>query len=224
MTIYTLSPSDLTFAWDGCKRCFYLKIKHNLSYQGTFPAMFGKMGSLTSNFYHGKACNEISSQLPVGIINLREKWVKSAPIGFAGTEAQVVIRGRFDAIAAFADGSYGVIDYKTSEASPGKADFYGRQLSAYAYALENPAPGALGLAPVSRLGLFVITPQRFERTEMGEMAFITAATWLDVPRDDAGFLGLLAEVVSLLDQPAPPQGDKNCGLCKYLKAYKEAGF
>ena len=48
MTIYTLSPSDLTFAWDGW-RCFYLKIKHNLSYQN-LPAMFGKMGSLTSNF------------------------------------------------------------------------------------------------------------------------------------------------------------------------------
>ncbi len=85
MTTYTLSPSDLTFAWDGCKRCFYLKIKHKLSFQGTFPAMFGRMGSLTSNFYHGKACNEISSQLPVGMINLREKWVKSLPIRFPHT-------------------------------------------------------------------------------------------------------------------------------------------
>jgi hypothetical protein len=224
MTIYHISPSDLTFAWDGCKRCFYLKVKHNLVYRGAFPGMFSKMGNLTSNFYLDKPASDISPALPAGWVKFREKWVKSVPIRFADTSSQCVIKGRFDAIMAFEDGSYGVIDYKTSEASEEQAAFYSRQLSAYAYALENPAPNALSIAPITRLGLFIITPERFERLPNGELAFVTKTTWVDIPRDDATFLALLRDVVALLDMPIPPAPDENCGLCNYRKDYREAGI
>jgi hypothetical protein len=224
VTIYNLSPSDLTFLWDGCKRCFYLKVKHNIVYRGPFPGMFGKMGDLTSNYYLGKPASEISSELPAGTVKFREKWVKSAPIGFPDMSSQSIIKGRFDAIIAFEDGSYGIIDYKTSDASEEKAAFYSRQLSAYAYALENPAPGALSISPITRLGLFIITPNRFEQLPDGELAFVTKATWMDVPRDDATFLSLLREIVSLLDEPTPPFPAEDCGLCNYRRNYKEAGI
>ena len=224
MTIYNLSPSDLTFLWDGCKRCFYLKVKHNIVYRGPFPGMFGKMGDLTSNYYLDKPSSEISPKLPAGIVKFREKWVKSIPISFPDSSTQCVIKGRFDAIIAFNDGSYGIIDYKTSDASEEKAAFYSRQLSAYAYALENPAPNALSIAPITRLGLFIITPNRFERMPNGEIAFVTKTTWMDVPRDDATFLALLSEVVTLLDKPTPPDPAEDCGLCNYRKNYNEAGI
>jgi hypothetical protein len=224
MTIYNISPSDLTFAWDGCKRCFYLKVKHNLVYRGVFPGMFSKMGNLTSNFYLDKPASEISPALPAGQVKFREKWVKSVPISFADTASQCVIKGRFDAIMAFEDGSYGVIDYKTSEASEEQAAFYSRQLSAYAYALENPAPNALSISPITRLGLFIITPERFERLSNGDLAFVTKTTWVEIPRDDATFLALLREVVTLLDMSLPPDPDEGCGLCNYRKDYREAGI
>lgn len=224
MTPYKISPSDLTFAWDGCKRCFYLKVKHNIVYRGPFPGMFGKMGDLTSNFYLDKPSSYISPNLPAGKVTLREKWVKSAPISFPDTGSQCTIRGRFDAIMAFEDGSYGIIDYKTSDASEEKAAFYSRQLSAYAYALENPAPGALSLSPISRLGLFIITPDRFEKMSNGEAGFVTRTTWMDIPRDDSTFLTLLREIVALLDRPSPPDPAEDCGLCNYRKDYREAGI
>jgi hypothetical protein len=191
MTTYNLSPSDLTFLWDGCKRCFYLKVKHNIVYRGPFPGMFGRMGDLTSNYYLDKPSSEISPKLPAGIVKFREKWVKSVPISFPDISSQCVLKGRFDAIMAFDDGSYGIIDFKTSDASEEKAAFYSRQLSAYAYALENPAPGALSISPITRLGLFIITPHRFERLPTGEIAFVNKTTWMDVPRDDATFLSLI---------------------------------
>jgi hypothetical protein len=224
MTTYTLSPSDLTFSWDGCKRCFYLKVKHNIAYRGPFPGMFGKMGDLTSNYYLDKPSGEISPKLPSGKVTLREKWVKSAPISFPDTPSQCIIRGRFDAIITFEDGSYGIIDYKTSDASEEKANFYSRQLSAYAYALENPAAGALSLSPITHLGLFIITPERFEKMPGGETGFVTRTTWMDIPRDDATFLALLGEIVTLLDQPTPPDSAKDCGLCNYRRDYHEAGI
>jgi len=224
MTIYNLSPSDLTFLWDGCKRCFYLKVKHNLVYRGPFPGMFGKMGDLTSNYYLDKPASELSPTLPAGVVKYREKWVKSVPISFAETSAQCIIKGRFDAIMEFEDGSYGIIDYKTSDASEEKAAFYSRQLSAYAYALENPAPGALSLSPITRLGLFIITPSRFERLSNGEIAFVTKTTWMDIPRDDETFLELLREIVLLLELPVPPEPAEECGLCNYRRNYREAGI
>jgi hypothetical protein len=224
MTSYSISPSDLTFAWDGCKKCFYLKVKHNIGYRGPFPGMFGKMGDLTSNYYLDKPSSEISPSLPAGKVTLREKWVKSAPISFPDTDSHCTIRGRFDAIITFEDGSFGIIDYKTSDASEEKAAFYSRQLSAYAYALENPAPGALSLSPITRLGLFIVTPDRFEKMPGGEAGFITRTTWLDIPRDDTTFLALLREIVALLDRPTPPDPSDDCGLCNYRKNYREAGI
>jgi len=140
--MYKLSPSDLTFLWNSCKHCFYLKVKHNIVYRGGFPSIFGKMANLTSDFYQDKPTSEISPELPPGTMKLKEKYVKSAPISVPGLTAQAYIRGRFDAVIEFEDGSYGVMDYKTSDAKDEHATFYSRQLSAYAYALENPGQQA----------------------------------------------------------------------------------
>lgn len=175
--MYKLSPSDLTFAWDGCKYCFYLKVRHGITYRGPFPGIFGKMANLTSEFYLGKPTAEITPDLPPGVVRYRERFVKSAPISIPGATSQCYIYGRFDAVIEFEDDSYGIVDYKTSDARDEHAAFYSRQLSAYAYALENPAPKALALSPVSRLGLFVITPDRFESAPSREMVFVNKTTW-----------------------------------------------
>jgi hypothetical protein len=223
MTLYKLSPSDLTFAWDGCKLCFYMKVKHNLGYSGVFPSMFGKIANMTSDFYLEKSTSEISPSLPPGKIKFREKWVKSAPISIPGMQSQCYIRGRFDAAIAFEDGSYGIIDYKTSDAKEEHAEFYSRQLSAYAYALENPAPGAMGLSPIVRLGLFVVTPERFERKPDNDIVFVNQTTWVEVPRNDAAFISLLGEVITTLEASSPPEPAGDCELCNYRKRMIDAG-
>ena len=215
--MYKLSPSDLTFAWDECKYCFYMKVKHNIVVRGPFPGMFGKMANLTSEFYLGKPSKEIHKDLPPGTVKFREKFVKSAPITLPGAVSQCYINGRFDAVIEFADGTYGIVDYKTSEAKDEHVAFYSRQLTAYAHALENPAPGALNLSPVTRMGLFVVTPDRFEQTSTGEMIFVNKTIWMDVPRDDGAFLAFLGEVLAVLDAPTPPSSSEECGVCNYRK-------
>ena len=154
-------------------------------------------------------------------MKLKEKFVKSAPISIPGTKSQCYINGRFDAVIEFDDGSYGIVDYKTSEAKDEHAAFYSRQLSAYAYALEHPTPNALGLSPISRLGLFILTPDRFERTTNNEMIFVNKATWMDVPRDDMAFLTLLGDVMAVLDAPTPPKSSEDCGIRNYRNSMQE---
>jgi CRISPR/Cas system-associated exonuclease Cas4 (RecB family) len=221
MTIYKLSPSDLTFPWDACKYCFYMKVKHNITVRGPFPGIFSRMANLTSAFYQGKPTMEISPDLDPGVVKYRERFVTSAPITLPGITSQCTIHGRFDAVIEFIDGSYGIVDYKTSDAKEEQVAFYSRQLTAYAYALENPAPGALHLSPISRMGLFVITPERFERNPADEMIFVNRTTWMDVPRDDAAFLALMEVVVALLDGPEPPEPSEECGLCAYREQMED---
>lgn len=217
--MYKLSPSDLTFLWSGCKHCFYLKVKHKIVYRGVFPGIFGKMANLTSNYYHEQSSGIISPDLPSGRLILKEKFVRSSPISFPGLDVEAYISGRFDAVIEFEDGSYGVVDYKTSEAKDEHADFYSMQLSAYAYALENPAPKALSLSPVSRLGLFVVTPDRYGRSDDDEMVFINRTTWVDVPRDNEKFLSLIGEVLFVLENEVPPQPSQSCPLCMYRNQF-----
>lgn len=221
MTIYKLSPSDLTFTWEGCKYCFYMKVRHNITVRGPFPSIFGKMANLTSSFYQDKPTMEISPELDPGVVKYRERSVKSAPITLPNTASKCTIHGRFDAAIEFIDGSYGIVDYKTSDAKEEQIAFYSRQLTAYAYALENPAPGALHLSPISRMGLFVITPERFERGAAGEVIFVNRTIWMDVPRDDDAFLALLEVMVAVLDGPEPPEPSEECGLCAYREAMRE---
>ena len=88
--MYKISPSDLTFGWDGCRYCFYLKVKHGIALRGIFPGIFGKMANLTSQFYLGRSTADISPTLPPGSVKLREGWVKSEPIAIPGRGVAVL--------------------------------------------------------------------------------------------------------------------------------------
>ena len=221
MSIYKLSPSDLTFAWDECRYCFYMKVKHNVVLRTPFPGMFGKMANLTSDYYHDKPAREIDPSLPAGMVKFREKFVRSAPISVPGAVSQCYISGRFDAVIEFEDGSYGIVDYKTSEAKDEHVAFYSRQLTAYAYALEHPAENALSLTPVSRMGLFVVTPHQYKRTPAGEVIYVNKTTWMEIPREDQVFLAFLGEVLAVLDAPHPPPSSQDCGVCQYREHMRE---
>ena len=110
--------------------------------------MFGKMGDLTSNYYLDKPSSEISPDLPAGMVTFREKWVKSAPDQLPGYSlANVSIKGRFDAIITFEDGSFGIIDYKTSDASRRKGCIL--QPAIISLRLCIGKPGTRGAIPIA---------------------------------------------------------------------------
>lgn len=151
---YKLSPSDLTFTFDGCKRCFYLKVVKGISQPSIpIPSIFSKIAGLLKEHYTGKHTSELHLNLPPGIISLGEKSVRSQVIQLQNHDATCYISGRFDIVISFEGGTYGVIDFKTGSPSEASANMYSRQLHAYAYALEHAAPHALSLYPITKMGL-----------------------------------------------------------------------
>jgi len=211
---YKLAPTDITYAYEDCKRCFVLKVKRGIDRPSIrFPQVFGKIGALQDAYYAGRRTEEFCRDLPPGVVKYGEKWVECQPIRFPDRPNGCFIRGRFDIVVDFDDGGYGVIDFKTREPAEEPTAMYGRQLHAYAHCLENPAPGKLSLSPVKALGLLYFGPNQCD-LQGARQILSGPLMWVEVPRDDAAFTSFLRDVVDLLDGDLPePQTCERCPRC-----------
>lgn len=219
--IYKLSPSELTYLYDGCKFCFWLRVKHKISQPSMpMPGIFSAIAARQKDFYTEKRTENFCRELPPGVVHLGEKWVQSVPIAGAGVDVQCYIKGRFDAVIKFDDGSYGVIDFKTASPSDEKAEMYGRQLQAYTFALENPDAGQLKLTPVTKLGLLFFEPSGFAQIDLANQSINGKVVWIEVKRDDQKFAGFMQEVIRQLAADSPPSSDPDCNWCKYRHTMK----
>ena len=223
--IWKLAPSDLTFLWDECPRCFYLKVVHHFSRPAApFPKIFSRIDRLMKDHFSGRSTDTLSPGLPPGALRFADLRVTSELVWFPGHPRPCYLKGVADSLIAFADGSYGIIDFKTSEARPEHAAFYARQLHAYAYALEHPAPGAPALGPINRLGLFTVEPVLMEATISGQIAYLGDVTWTEIPKDEAGFLTFLEGVLIVLENPQPPGCHPECKFCQYREEARKRDY
>lgn len=208
---YKLSPSDLTFFYEGCKRCFYLKVVKNLSQPSIpLPSIFSQMTTLLKNHYNGKHTSELHVALPPGIVSYSEKNVRSKVIKLPNHKATCFISGRFDIVVSFEDGTYGVIDFKTGNPNSESAHLYSRQLYAYAYALENPATNALSLSPITKMGLLYFYPSSINQQTIEKLFFESEITWVEIKKDQQRFLKFIDDVLNVLELPEAPEHSPNC--------------
>jgi hypothetical protein len=211
-----LSPSDFAFLWDECRRCFYLKVVSGFPRpRGIMPKIFSRIDGAMKSYFAGKRTEDIASGLPAGTVAFNERWVESKPIQIPAHSLTVSIRGKFDTALGFDDGTFGVVDFKTSAVKEEHVQLYGRQLQAYAHALENPSEGQFGLRPISKLGLIVYEPRDFAAFKEADVALTGSMTWSEIPRDEAGFMDFLREMVELLERPTAPPGSPSCVWCQY---------
>ena len=181
------------------------------------PSIFSKIASLLKDHYDGKHTSELHTALPPGVVSLGEKYVKSEVIESPNHKATCYISGRFDVIVSFEDGTYGVIDYKTSNPSQESANLYSRQLHAYAYALEHPANKALALSPVTKLGLLYFYPSNISQQSIEWLSYEAEITWIEIEKDEQGFLRFIDKVLDVLDSPEPPNHSPTCQWCGYIR-------
>ena len=125
------------------------------------------------------------------------------------------ISGKGDAFLELDDGSYAIIDFKTSTINDSVIWSYSTQLHAYKYALENNKPNKPGLTPITRMGLLVFEPASMTKSSNDTYNILHNAKWFEVPIDDQKFLRYVEKVVSILAQPGLPDSSSNCNFCKY---------
>ena len=75
-----ISPSDLTFGWSNCKRCFWMKHVYGVSHQGPFPGIVMSLSSRQERWYKEKHSRDFSSSLPTGMVHSTGKMLESKPI------------------------------------------------------------------------------------------------------------------------------------------------
>lgn len=198
------------------QRCFYLKVVGDFQRpQLIMPKIFTVIDTRMKEHFTGKRTDEIASGIPKGVIGSGERWVQSRPIRIPKHSGTCFIRGKLDTVVSFDDGTYGVIDFKTSERKAQHMPLYARQLHAYAYALENAEQGRFALNSVSKLGLLVFEPETFSTSKRGDVSLKGQLNWIEIQRDDRAFLDFIAEVLSMLEQPSPPEGAPTCEWCRY---------
>lgn len=218
---FKLTPSMLTFLWDECPRCFWLQARHGVHPPRTpFPSVFSRYHDILQQYFTGRCPSTLHTSLPRGQCMSRETWVKSVPFDVAG--GKVFFHGRLDHLMCFDDGTWGIIDYKTTEIGQVNLRKYARQLHAYAWALENAAPGEVHISPIVRLGLLCLEP-----VQVTDFTANTAATvelrplWIEIKRNDAGFRQFLGRVMALLQQHEAPPSREGCPGCTYLARRSE---
>ena len=229
MKPFKLSPSDFAFLWEECPRCFYEKVVHGRGRpRAPMPKIFTQIDTAMRRAFDGKRLDAIVPGAPAGVIGYGEAWVQSAVFVPPGARASCFVRGRLDSIARLVGGGFAVIDRKTANPREEHVALYCRQLHAYAYSLEHPAPRALALEPIERLGLLAFEPLLFAAPANGRGSVPSSLpalsgnlSWVEVQRDDRAFLGFLAEVVNLLDQPEPPPPGISCPYCSYQQGRRE---
>lgn len=192
--------------------------------------IFKRLEGLQMELYDGKPTQEALPDLPAGIIRCGERTVESEPVTPEGTDASWFIYGKIDSLIEFEDGSWGILDFKTTTIGPEKARLYGRQLHAYAYSFENPASKprilkseAPRLGPITKLGLLCFEPSEVSLDDPGLQTYQGEVKWIEIPRDTDAFLSFVGETVDLLKKPMPdPTPD--CDWCKYADLMASGKF
>ena len=214
---WKLSPSKFHFGFDNCQRCYCLDIKEGITQPGSFPGVFSKFDSIHKNFFTGQHTSEVLKDIPAGtfIKGPGDKFLESELIEFDDPNMNCFISGKGDAFLELDDGSYAIIDFKTSTIKDSVIWSYSTQLHAYKYALENNKPNKPGLAPITRMGLLVFEPASMTKSSNDTYNILHNAKWFEVPIDDQKFLKYVEKVVSVLAQPGLPDSSSNCNFCKY---------
>lgn len=221
-TIY-ISPSDFAFLYNESKWGFHAKYVSGIKRPSVIlPKIFTIIDSSIKKKYIGENLNRIDKNLPEAkLISSDDKWVVSKPIVNDNyPDLCVKIRGKIDAALDYGDGSFAVVDFKTSEIGELYLEKYRNQLSAYSYAVLNPENiKAFSLPNLKNTGLLVFEPDEFHIDYNGRAGLKGNFKWVEFVLDLDNFETFIKnELIPLLAGPEPkPEENDNCWT--YLKQF-----
>ena len=207
-----ISPSDLTFSWDGCHRCLWLYYNHQVKAPMFMPTV-AELADLQEKYFIGASTADMHPGMPAGKVVDHGGWVQSTPIQVDGKDSHLAIRGKYDLLLEFPDGTYGIIDCKMQARTSDKSSFYSPQLEAYAFALENPAKGEA--KKISVLGIYSWSLDRASGNLSVGFGYRVNTNWYPVDRDPIALQKRLVDFVNVVNGDMP-QSIQSCDQCKYI--------
>lgn len=219
-----IAPSDLTFGFSTCRRCIWIKYWFSFELKKDFP-LVKSLSTFQEEHFRRAPMPSIDPSLPAGTVKQWGQWVKSRNIRVNGVESQWKLRGIYDLLGHYDDGTVGIIDCKVSDSERDSGDFYAPQLEAYAYTLENPLSGKV--FPVKTMGLLIwklggvaqTRPNEFVSNEMG---FGVNQIYVPVERSPERLAALLEDFITVLDGDIPNAGS-DCNACNYFETRLNLG-
>jgi hypothetical protein len=148
-----------------------------------------------------------------------DKFLESQNID-CGNNIAGYISGKGDAFLKLDDGSYAVIDFKTTAMSPEKAEDYSTQLHAYKYALEHNKESKPHLSPITKLGILIFEPdinQKMKRNDISSFGIMHKVEWFEIKIDENKFVEYVKKVINLLGSDNMPDSESSCSFCEYRK-------
>lgn len=214
-----------------CLRCAWVRLHvKTLPFQ-SFPGIFSTIDRYNKSIVENHFARE--QALPLWLSDLGEvdsyidppHWSK---FQVSHPETRVTVRGEADGIFKMRDGSYTIVDYKTSKYSPAQRGLYSNyqvQLNSYAYIGER-----LGISPIGRLALVFMEPltDKLAATDprlVDRRGFFMefAATVVDVVLAPEELIPpLLHRVQDIADMERPPLRLAECKDCQAMDSLLDA--
>lgn len=177
------------------------------------PSIFNKIDSTLKRELSGQEkWTRVRGLNQAMTIESSDKRITSTQLRYLDGPA-IAIRGNYDTLVRFEDGSRALVDLKTSHVKPELIRKYARQLHGYKKAFEF--PGAGDPVKIDALGLIVWEPVEFHVDGKTSGALSGNLVYLPVPVNNEAFDEFLGEACTLLGQPEPPPGDLKCSFCSY---------
>ena len=225
--IYQFSPSELDYK-TGCSRCFYLTKRKQISLGDFPPPVFSSFDVAQQNYFRKKKVSDLTSELPEGKF-LDKESIPGTIISETlkdNKDRPFYLKGRPDLVILFDKGSYGIIDFKTTNLSLDKAENYRNQLEAYAQIFTHPGKlktkNVPKLSPITKMGVLQFYPHSISSHKDNFSNLKLQMQYSSLKRDVKAFYLLITELIDLLSKPKVPNYSMDCNLCKF--SIKQAAF
>ena len=208
-----ISPSDLAFLYLESPWGFHQKYRSGIKRPPLIlPKIFNVIDASIKLKYLDENMSRVCSDLPNGILCSADEWVKSKPIvNDKHPDFEVIIRGKIDGTLKNVDGTYTVIDFKTTEINEEHLQKYIMQLSCYTYCVKYPNSSRDYKLPVSdKVGLFVFEPKEFSIDYNSKASLRGKIVYKEYDYDEEKFVDYIRDtIIPLLagDEPKPKDDD-----------------
>ncbi len=212
---------------DFCPRCFWIRLRTDkLPFQIPMPGIFSSIDSYVKNVvrrYHERERRLPDWFPPVGEVASIAEIPSYQRYSFAEPKSGVTLRGVPDEVFQLKDGSFHIVDYKTSRltsAQGGLFPMYEVQLNAYAYIGNRTL-----FSPVSSLSLIYLDPDTdlssnpdlLDRSEDNLMLGFTPKVRDVEIKPDHFIEELLRRAAEIDAEEAPPEHISTCRNCDLLE-------